>query len=45
MSLCHNANAATDNCYQDYGVRNAADWQRLLLEEGAVEISSQRGTY
>jgi uncharacterized protein YecE (DUF72 family) len=28
-----------NNCYQDYGVRNAGDLQRLLMEEGAERIS------
>jgi uncharacterized protein YecE (DUF72 family) len=29
-----------NNCYQDYGVRNAADLQRLLMADGAEQISS-----
>lgn len=28
-----------NNCYQDYGVRNAGDLHRLLLEAGAEELS------
>jgi uncharacterized protein YecE (DUF72 family) len=28
-----------NNCYQDYGVRNATDWQRVLLDDGAEQIS------
>jgi uncharacterized protein YecE (DUF72 family) len=28
-----------NNCYQDFGVRNAADLQRLLMDEGAEQIS------
>ena len=27
-----------NNCYQDYGVRNAADLGDLLVEAGAVEL-------
>jgi hypothetical protein len=40
MRFWHNAPAQTDNCYQDYGVRNAADLQRLLMEDGAEQISN-----
>ncbi len=27
-----------NNCYQDYGVRNAADLRDLLVDAGAAEL-------
>lgn len=35
----HEVHLLMNNCYQDYGVRNAADWQRLLMEDGAEQVS------
>ena len=35
----HDAPSNINNCYQDYGVRNAADLQRLLMDDGAERIS------
>jgi uncharacterized protein YecE (DUF72 family) len=36
----HEVHLLMNNCYQDYGVRNALDWQRLLVGEGGAEIIS-----
>jgi hypothetical protein len=38
MGVWHNACWEINNCYQDYGVRSAADLQRLLMEEGVTEL-------
>ena len=29
-----------NNCYQDYGVRNAADLRDLLVDAGAAELET-----
>ncbi len=39
MGVWHNTCWEINNCYQDYGVRNAADLPRLVMENGAERIS------
>jgi hypothetical protein len=38
MRCWHNASSDINTSYQDYRVRNAADLQRLVIEDGAEQI-------